>query len=102
MEKGAWNDWGAQNVFYVTSLAGINNMYDAANAFTTGFLSTQPIAGFGAGNINGLLKLAADIAKLLVWSNMIEVPNTLAPVTWGFPGMLTAEEAAAAAAAATS
>ena len=89
MEKGAWNDWAAQQVFYVTSLAGINNLYTAANSFTVGFLSTAPIAGYGLGNLNGLLKLSADIAKLLVWSNMIDVPNTLAPVEWGFPGMIT-------------
>jgi hypothetical protein len=97
MDGGAWNDWAAQNVFYVTSLNGINNLYEAANSFTVGFLSFEPVAGYALGNINGLLKLSADIAKLLVWSNMIEVPNTLAPVTWGFPGMLTAAEAAAAA-----
>ena len=97
MDKGAWNDWAAQNVFYVTSLAGVNNFYEAANSFTTGFWSTQPIAGYALGNMNGLLKLCADIAKLLVWSNMIEVPNTLAPVQWGFPGMLDAADAAAAA-----
>jgi len=96
MDKGSWNDWAAQNIFYVTSLAGINNLYIAANSFTVGFLSTAPIAGFGLGNINGLLKLSADIAKLLVWSNMIDVPNTLAPVEWGFPGMITDAAADAA------
>ena len=97
MDKGAWNDWAAQMVFYVTSLAGINNLYDAGNSFFYGFLSAAPIAGFGFGNIAGLLKLSADIAKLLVWSNMIDVPNTLAPVEWGFPGMVDAAADAATA-----
>ena len=86
MDKGSWNEWAAQMVFYTTSLRGINKLYEAANSFTVGFASTVPIGGYALGNINGLLKLCADIAGLLTWTNMIEVPNTLAPVTWGFPG----------------
>ena len=73
-------------VFYTSSLKGITALYEAANSFTVGVGSTLPLANFALGNVNGLLKLSADIAELLVWSNMIEVPNTLAPVTWGFPG----------------
>ena len=45
-----------------------------------------PFAGVFQGNINGILKAIADICGLLVGSNMTEVENTLAPVTWGFPG----------------
>lgn len=45
-----------------------------------------PFAGVFQLNINGILKAIADICGLLVWSNMTEVDNTLAPVTWGFPG----------------
>lgn len=86
MKGGSWNDWAAQQVYYTSSLKGVNNLYEAANSFTVGFASFIPVASYAAGNINGLLKLCADIVKLLIWSNMVAVPNTLAPVTWGFPG----------------
>ena len=86
MEGGAWNEWAAQEIYYTTSLKGIFNLYDSANSFTVGLWSTNIFFNYGMGNINGLLKLSADIAGLLVWSNMIEIPNTLAPVVWGFPG----------------
>jgi hypothetical protein len=88
MKGGSWNEWAAQQVFYTSSLKGVNDLYDAANSFTTGFASVVPIAGYAAGNINGLLKLCIDIVKLLIWSNMVDVENTLAPVTWGFPGFV--------------
>ena len=86
MENGSWNEWAAQQVYYTSSLKGVNDLYEAANSFTVGFASAVPIGGYAAGNINGLLKLCVDIVKLLLWSNMVDVPNTLAPVTWGFPG----------------
>jgi hypothetical protein len=40
MDKGSWNEWAAQEVYYTTSLKGINNLYEAANSFTVGLGST--------------------------------------------------------------
>ena len=95
VEKGAWSEWGAQMVFYTSSLKGITALYEAANALPYGIASTIPITGYFGGNIAGMLKLCADIAGLLVWSNMILIETPLAPVTWAFP---TYTEGAAAAA----
>lgn len=74
-------------VYYTTSLRGIGQLYQAANSFTGGImLYNIPFIGFFQANVNGILKAIVDICGLLVWSNMTEVENTLAPVTWGFPG----------------
>ena len=73
MEKGAWNKWGAQMIYYTTALKGITNLYEASNSMTYGllpFTSFSLIIGWAFGNINNLLKFVADIAGLLVWSNM--------------------------------
>ena len=94
--KGAWSEWGAQQIFYTTSLKGITALYEAANALPYGFLSTAPLTGFLAGNLAGMFKLFCDIAGLLVWSNMILIDQPLAPVTWGFPTYTDGASAAAA------
>ena len=67
MTNGAWNKWGAQMVFYTTSLKGLTNLYDAASSLWYGMASNLPILGWGAGNIAGLLKLVVDICMLLVF-----------------------------------
>lgn len=86
MEKGAWNAWGAQMIYYLTSMKGISNLYEAANAFTYG-IGIVPVLGWATGDINNLLKFIADICGLLVWSNMAAVTNPLVPVEWNFPSI---------------
>jgi hypothetical protein len=71
MEKGAWNKWGAQMIYYTTALKGITNLYEASNAMTYGIASfIFPIVSWGGGNFANLFKFVADVCGLLVWSNM--------------------------------
>ena len=75
-----WNDWGAQQVFYSTEMKGIMKIYQEANFAP----DIMPVSFFGLFNLNNILKGMLDACMLLTWTNAINVPNTLAPVEWGF------------------